>query len=107
MGLMIKHNKGPICVTHSRLGENISLMREDGDFQKYYLSILAQARILFAKLTFFALLCILRPSSFLFLAQIIPFSSQSPFFLRNLQLTPNLGIKCFYSIKDHKKYKKI
>jgi len=57
--------------------------------------------------SFFASFSILGPSIFIFLPQIIHLKSKSPIFLRNLQLTPNLGKKYSYSNKDHKKYKKV
>jgi len=43
---------------------------------------------------------------FIFLAQIIFLYSKSLIFPRNMQLTPNLGIKCFYSNKAHKNVKR-
>jgi len=76
---------------HSRSSEDISLERDTP----------------VAKLAFLALFSILGPSSFLFLAQIILLYSKSSILPRNLQLTPNLGIKFFFSNKDHKKCKKV
>jgi len=57
--------------------------------------------------SFFASFSILGPSSFLFLAQIIILYSKSSILPKNLQLTPDLGIKCSYLNKVHKKYKKV
>jgi len=34
-------------------------------------------------------------------------AQSSPFFPKNLELTPNLGIKCSYSNKDYKICKKV
>jgi len=66
MGWFIKHKISPINLTHSRLSE------KGVDFRKRPWSIPAQARSPVAKLAFLALLYILRPSNFLFLAYIIP-----------------------------------
>jgi len=55
---------------------------------------------------FFASFSILGPSGFIFLAQIILLYFKSSIFPINLQLTPNLGIKCSYSNKAHKNVKR-
>ena len=76
---------------HSRSGENISLQRDTP----------------IVKLAFFSAFLYSGPSNFPFFAQIILLYSKSSILHRNLQLTPNLGIKCSYSNKKHKKVKKV
>jgi len=105
---VIKHKKRP------NLSGALSLERENRQFLKTVLehshsseNISLERDTPVVKLAFSALLSILGPSNLLFLAQIILLYSKSSILPRNLQLTQNLGIKCYYSNKDHKKCKKV